>query len=137
MRSESLRDVAIGELRKLAGGGYTYAYCLLGDLYEKLGDLQTASELFTDAFACGVAFGGTKFVALAQSYEEVCESTIDAFIATAYGLSKRGNGYAGFLLAYYFGAVMGYDLTASEMFKTATENGSVLADKMLRLCRRL
>lgn len=126
------RDKTLAELEGMAKG-YAYAYDLLGDIYRSLGDELSSAGYYAKAFRLGVAASGTKFLLALQSGAEIGDDLIDEFIAAAYKFSREGYAYASFLLAYYYGAVIGYDKAAAELFKTAACNGSSLAEHILKL----
>lgn len=126
------RDKTLAELEGMAKW-YAYAYDLLGDIYRSLGDELSSAGYYAKAFRLGVAASGTKFVLIVQAGAEIGDDLVDEFISVAYKFSREGHAYAGFLLAYYYDAVVGYNKVAAELFKAAACNGSPLAERILKL----
>lgn len=127
------REKMVSEITDMAVNGYVYAYDLLGDLYRTFGAEVPAADCYVKAFCLGIVASGTKFLLSVQSNEEIGDNLIDEFIAAAYKFSREGYAYASFLLAYYYGAMIGYDSVASELLKTAAYNGSSLAERIIKL----
>lgn len=126
-------EETIAEIVDIAESGYAYAYDLLGDLYRTFGDELSAADCYVKAFRYGIAASGTKFVLIVQAGAEIGDDLVDEFISVAYRFSRVGYAYAGFLLAYYYDAVVGYNRVAAELFKAAACNGSPLAERILKL----
>lgn len=126
-------EETITEIVDIAESGYAYAYDLLGDLYRTFGNELSAADCYVKAFRYGIASSGTKFVLIVQAGAEIGDDLVDEFISVAYKFSREGHAYAGFLLAYYYDAVVGYNKVAAELFKTAACNGSSLAERILKL----
>lgn len=126
-------EETIAEIADIAESGYPYAYDLLGDLYRTIGDELSAANCYVKAFRYGIAASGTKFVLIVQAGAEIGDDLVDEFISVAYKFSREGYAYAGFLLAYYYDAVVGYNRVAAELFKAAACNGSPLAERILKL----